>query len=114
MAANHHIIANLRAAGDADLSGDQAVPSDAHVMGNLHEVVYLAALADNGVAQRATIDGRVCADLDVILNDGSPELRKFLLASFGKDITESIRADHRPCVNDYAIADANVRVNNYA
>jgi hypothetical protein len=55
--------------GQARLTGDQAEPPDAAIVTNLHEVVDLRALADHSIAERATVDGRIRADLDLVLDD---------------------------------------------
>ena len=53
------------------------------VVRDLHEIVDLGALADDGVAGRAAVDRGVGADLDVVLNDDAAGLRDFLMALRG-------------------------------
>ena len=54
--AHHHKISQLRAAGNAGLPGDQAVAPDADVVRDLHQIVDLGPLPDDGVAGRAAVD----------------------------------------------------------
>src|SRR4030095_3650267 len=51
-------IAQARRAGDADLRHDQTESSDAHVMGDLHEVVELRSGTDHGGVEAAPIAPR--------------------------------------------------------
>ena len=51
------------------------MPADAHIVANLHQIVDLGALADHGIADCATVNGRAGADFDLILNDDAPDLR---------------------------------------
>ena len=79
LAAHHDEISHLRAAGYAGLRGDHAVPPDADVVRDLHEIVDLGALADDRVAGRAAVDRGVGADLHVVLDDDAAGLRDFLM-----------------------------------
>ena len=79
----------------SDLCGDHTVAPNAHVMCDLHQVVDLATLADDGVTQGAAVDGRISADFNIVLDDGSSELGKLLLTAFGENIAEPVAANHR-------------------
>ena len=78
------------------------------VVRDLHQIVDLGALADDGVAGRAAIDRGVGADLDVVLNDDSPGLRNFLVAARRRQIAEAVLADARAGMDDHAVADQRV------
>src|SRR4051794_21380731 len=66
LAAHHHVVTRRSAAGDADLSADQIVPTDSAVVSDLHLVIDLRSVADRSSAVRAAIDRRASTDLDVI------------------------------------------------
>ena len=51
-----------------DLSHQDTGPADLHVVPDLHQIVDAGAGADDGVFQRAAVDGGVGADLDVVLD----------------------------------------------
>src|SRR5215472_15154579 len=68
-------VAEFAASRDAGLCDDDAVPSCSGVVPNLHKIINLGALTDDGVAQGATIDGGTGADLDVVLDDDPAQLR---------------------------------------
>src|ERR1700682_1278581 len=81
------------------------MPADADVMADLHEVVDLRSLADHGLPECSTVDGRSGPDLDVILDADDADLRNLVMppAMRGKPI--AIRADDSPAVDDAAPAD---------
>ena len=71
----HHVVVDRRAAGDADLRGEQRPAADRHAVRDLHEVVDLGARADARLADRGPIDRRVRADLHVVFDDDVGVLR---------------------------------------
>src|SRR5580658_6763490 len=89
------VIAETRAARETDLAHDQAMPAYRHVVGDLDKVVDLGALADDGWAERAAIDGGVGANLHVIVNYDVAGLEHFAVAALVKYIAVTIRADDR-------------------
>ncbi len=58
----------LRAARDADLGDDDGILPDHHVVGDLDEVVDLHPPLDPGPAEGAAVDGRVRADLHIVVD----------------------------------------------
>src|SRR5437762_2584566 len=68
----------------------------------------LAAFADHRVAQRAAVDGRGRADLDIVLHNDAAQLRdlEVILATGGKSKTGL--ADLGPRQDDDTIADISV------
>src|SRR4026207_2294760 len=84
--------------------------SDADVVSDLHEIIDLGSLADDGIAERAPIDRAVAADLDVVLDNHAAKLGKFLMPPVGENISETVRADYRAGVNHHTIADAYSRI----
>ncbi len=97
--------ADFRAAGDADAAGHRGMCADPHVVADLDLVVELHAILDHRVVERAAVDGRVGADLDIVadeyaaslgdLDPGLPILRE----------AEAIGADHRARMHARARAD---------
>jgi hypothetical protein len=67
---------------------------------NLHEIVDLHALLNPRSAKTRAINGRVCADLDIIVDLNDAELLNLLLPAINHFKTETIRTDHRAAVND--------------
>ena len=95
-----------RAAGDADLRGEQHVPADRHAVRDLHEVVDLGAGADARLADGGAIDRRVRADLDVVLD----RRRRRSAGSCGAcrralREAEAVAADDGAVLDDDAVAD---------
>ena len=74
-------------------------------MSDLHQIVDLGALADDGIPGGAAVDGRIGADLHIVLNDDAAGLRDFLMALRGRQIAETVLADARARMDDDAIAD---------
>src|SRR4051794_18121776 len=73
--AHHHVVLDNRAAGYSDLRREQHAAADLHAVRDVDEIVDLGALSDSGFANGGPIDGRVGADLDVVLYDQIGELR---------------------------------------
>ena len=72
-----------RAAGDADLRGEQHPLPDGHAVGDLHQVVDLRAGADARLADGRPIDRRVRADLHVVFDDDVGALRNLQVRAVG-------------------------------
>src|SRR5664279_86247 len=56
---DHAIISQPSAAGETHLAHDQTMLANVHVVRDVHEVVNLGALADDGGAECSAINGRV-------------------------------------------------------
>ena len=95
-----------RAAREARLGHHDRRLADHDVVSHLHQVVELRAPPDAGVAERAAIDRRVRADLDVVLHHHASELRHRLeLARLGEHVAEAVAAEHDAGLQHDAIAD---------
>src|SRR5204862_7617989 len=95
---------------DPYLRHEQAVLADLHPVADLHEVVDLRPLADDRVAERPAVDGRVRADLDVVLDAHPAELRHLVMPpSLGGEAV-AVAADHDAAVEDAAPADGRALV----
>ena len=93
--------------GDADLRRHQHVAADGDAVGNLHEVVDLRAGLDSRLADGWSIDGRVRAELHVVFDDDSGDLRDLLVrAVAASDEAVAVAADDDAVLQDHAIADA--------
>ena len=71
------------------------MPSNHHVVPDLHEIINFRALADHGIAQGAPVDGGIGADFDPILNDDAADLRHFQVARLAHGEAEAVLADGR-------------------
>src|SRR5262249_42421091 len=107
--AHHDVVAELGRAGDAALGHDDAMPSDHDVVGDLHQVVDLGAVADHRVSERAAVDGGVGADLDVVADDDAADLGPLAPASGAHREAEAVLPDAGAGVNDAAVADDGMR-----
>src|SRR5207237_10785352 len=110
LAREHDVIAQLRAARDADLRDNQAMFADLDVVRDLHEVVNLRAPADFGCAERAAIHGHVRADLNVVADDDVADLRHLAVKAPVQHIAVTVRADDRAGVDADALADFRARL----
>src|SRR5262249_33637735 len=79
--------------------------TDPRVVSDLHQIVDLRALADHRISQSAAVDGRVGADLHVVLDDDAPDLRQPLGAARAGDEAEPFAADLGAAVDDDAVGD---------
>ena len=93
LAADDDPLPQLRAARDADLGDDDGILPDHHVVGDLDEVVDLHPPLDPGPAEGAAVDGRICADLHVVVDLDVADLRDLPVFLSGKGETEAVAAD---------------------
>src|SRR5206468_2417101 len=89
---------------DPDLRHDQAQPTDAAIVRDVHEVVDLRPRADHRVVDAPAIDRRVRADLDVVLDDAATDVRNLVVSSVPIHVAESVGAEPRTGVHDHALA----------
>ena len=92
-AANDAVFAEGDRAGDDRRAGDDGVVTDDDVMANLDLVVEFDAVADDGVAHGATVDGGAGADFDVIANAHAAQLGDGQPAAVFKVVAEATFAD---------------------
>ena len=69
-------VADGGTAGNAGLRGDHGVFADLDVVRDLDEIVEFRSAPDDGGFQRAAVDAGVGADLDVVFDDDSADLRE--------------------------------------
>ena len=102
-----HVVFNRHAARHAHLRREQDVAADGDAVRDLDEVVDLGARADPRLAHGRTIDGRVGADLDVVLDDDAADLRNLVMRAVGAAReAEAVAADDGAVLEDDAVAEA--------
>ena len=90
---------------DAGLRDQHRMASDDDVVADLHQIVDLRPLADDGVPVRAAVNRDPGADLNVVLNDYAADLRHFEMPSWPKGESEAVLSDMRAGMNDHPVAD---------
>src|SRR3989338_705347 len=98
-------VADGDAPGNTDLRNNDTVFADRDIVGNLHQVIDLGPLPDKCFIKPGTVDRYISADLNAVFDDDRSHLRDLFLYSVDAHKTKTIRADHRPAVNDHLIAD---------
>src|SRR5271165_3315014 len=85
-------------------------------MTDMHQVVKLRARANDGLLQRAAVDGAVGADLDVIANHQLTDLRKLLIAAvhFVANEAEAVGAEHRARMHHNAPSQCRAGIDDHA
>src|SRR5262245_35341594 len=100
LAAENRPGADRRTPRNSRLSCNDGVFADDHVVANLNQIVQLGASFNDGCLERAAIDARVCADLDVVLDDDFADLREFDVASAVLDEAEPVGSDDGAGMDD--------------
>lgn len=99
------VIADLGAAGDADLRAEEIVLADLDIMSQMTKIIDLGAAADDGVIHRTVVDGGAGADLDVISDDSAAELANVMVvACLVSGEAEALTADDGMRTKDDAVA----------
>src|SRR5262249_57795692 len=104
----HHAASNPARARDARLGDDDGVRSDHGIMANLYEVVDLRPLADDGLAERGSIDRDVGPDLDVVLDHDPTDLRDLSVRAPVEHVSEPVPAENTPRVDDHPAPEGDV------
>src|SRR5215813_8870329 len=116
LTAQDDALSDAARARDAGLRRDHGILTDLDVVGHHDEVVDLHAAPHDRWSERAAIDGRIGADLDVVLDHHAAHLRDLTVCRPIPRITEAVCAQHGAGVNDHpaahahAFADHDVRV----
>ena len=89
--------------------------ADLHVVADVHEVVDFCAAADSGFVEGAAVDGGVGADLDIVFNHQTSDLRELLVASglLVAHVAEAFAAEHGSCLDDDSIAEVRAPVDRH-
>src|SRR5690606_31554005 len=127
-AADKYVVANLDMANHAHTAGDGAMATDAgaagntdagrhgrvftdlDVMGDLDLVIQLDAVADDGIADSATIDGGIGTDLHVITDQHAADLGDLLPTAAVVGKAEAFATDHCTGLNDHPLTHTHVVV----
>ena len=105
-ATDHDAIADARAAGNADLRGDPAMPPYADIVPDLNEIIDLGTFADDGIVHGTPVDRRVRADLHMVLQDDAADLNDLdHAAARTRRIAETVLPDTGTGMNDDIVAD---------
>ena len=89
-------------AGNSGLRCNNGIFTDYDVVRDLHEIVDLYAFLNPGPAKTGPVDGRVRADLDIVVDLNNAELLNLLLSAIDHFKTKTVRTDDCAAVNDYA------------
>ena len=101
-----HMFANLGTSGDTRLRRDYRMLPDIYIVGDLHEIIDLGAAANHGLAQSRTIDGCVCANLNIIFDHDNADLWNLDPTFAAAGIAETVAANDHTRVKYHPIADA--------
>src|ERR1700733_4730578 len=77
LAAYHNEIADLGAAGNPGLRGQDTTAAKHDIVADLHQIIDHRARPDHGIVPGAAIDRGIGADVDVVADDNPAELRDF-------------------------------------
>src|SRR5689334_4377532 len=75
------------------------MPSNDHVVPDLHEIINFRALADDRIMQRPPIDRGVGADFDMVLDHHAADLRQFQVAAQAHGEAKAVLADRHAGVD---------------
>src|SRR5687768_10923760 len=105
-APNQAVAADPGAACDRGAAGHRRVRADAGVVADLDLVVEADVLFEDGVFERAAIDGGIGADFAVVADHHAPELRHLQPAPAIHRQAETICTEHRAWMHAHAPAKA--------
>src|SRR4051794_10255961 len=86
-------VADRHRSGNPNLRHDQALLADAHVVRDVDEIVDLRPSPNHGVVDAPAIDRRVGADLDVVSDNASSDVRDLVVRSVAKNIFEAVTSN---------------------
>src|SRR4051812_17512150 len=103
---DYHIVAESCAARETHLAHDQTVRAHHDVVRDVHEVINFRPAPDDSRSDGGTINGRVRADLNVILNNDISDLQNFPMPAFVENISIAIRTNDRARMDADPVANA--------
>src|SRR5581483_2390615 len=103
---NRHVVFDDRAAGDPDLRDEQHALSEFDAVRDVDEVVDLRSRADARLADGRAVDGRIRPDLDIVFDDDARFLRDLDVGAVivGRKAV-AVAADDDAVLQDDAVAD---------
>src|SRR5437867_4506937 len=107
LSAQDHASPDFARARDPGLCRDDGILTDLHVVGHHDEIIDLHAASHDGRSQRAAVDRRVGADLDVVLDDHAADLGNLPMGRAVPGESEPVGAQHGAGVNDHPAAHTN-------
>src|SRR5438309_10790394 len=111
LAADDAIIFDGDAAADPGLRGNHDALTDIAVVSNMDQIVELGSLSNARATERAAIDGRVCAELDVVLDNHGADLRKLVIAHVAANVTKAVGADYNSSMQKDSVANRHAGFN---
>jgi hypothetical protein len=105
LAANDGAVPDSATTGNSSLGGNHNIFADLDVVTDVHHVVDLRAPVNDCGIECSSIDRAICADVDVIFDQQTPDLGKELVtAALVANVTESGRAQYCSGLYDDAVA----------
>src|SRR5581483_10666593 len=92
LTADHGVVSDCDAAGKTSLRSDHYVSADIAVVRDVNQIVQLGALTNARDSEGSAVYATVRANLHVVFDFDSSDLRKFFIAIIGKREAEAIRA----------------------
>src|SRR5574344_2003126 len=92
--------ADTSTAGNAGVAGNDRLLSHWNVMGNLHQVVDLHSIADDGIVQCSPVDTGVGTDLHVVADAHGAQLGDLEPLTSLRRKTETVRTNDNPGVQN--------------
>ena len=84
---------------NADLGDDDATSAKDDVVRDLHQIIETRTGTDHCVSPRSSINGRIGADFDIVLNNHAPKLGHRQKSSFDGGESKSFLSDPRAGIN---------------
>ena len=118
LAADDAVIFDRDTAANPGLRGNHYALSDVAVVSDMDHVVELRSFTNSRTTERATIDSRVRAQLDVVFDNYCANLRKLMITHVIANITKAVGANDNACVQNDSVADChavfneNIRMDN--
>src|SRR5882724_12395322 len=118
LAADDAVIFDGDAAADPGLRGNHYALSDVAVVSHMDHIVELRSFTNSRTTERAPIDSRVRAQLDVVFDNYCANLRKLVMTHVPANITKAVGAnDNARVQNDsvtdcHAVFNENIRMDN--
>ena len=109
LSSHHNEVTRFGASRNPNLGYDNAPPAQLHVMGDLHQIINLAAGADDSVGAGAAVNCGVSPDFDVVFDDDPSQLGNLEVSLGTEGKTKSILADAHAGVDNNAAPDDAVR-----
>src|ERR1700757_4362987 len=105
LSSDHHKITEPRAPRDPHLTREDTATAEYHVVSDLHEIINHRPRADLRIVPGSPIDRGIGADIDIVSDQDTPELRDFDRRFRVGRKSEPPRADSPPGVHQDARAD---------